>query len=168
MGKLAWRSATHPTPIPTPTLAPAPQLTPDAETTARHLRIFTELWEIVRDGYLYPDYNGADWDTIGQEYRARVEASLSDDEFWITMDEILLELNDDHSSFLSPAAVEAEDLEFSGELDYVGIGIYTTMPWEIEQEYAVILLVFPDSPAERAGLRPHDHILTVDGGLLAA
>ncbi|MEE8391349.1 MAG: S41 family peptidase [Anaerolineae bacterium] len=167
VGVLAWQSTTQPAPPPTypppPTLFPALTPTPDDETTARHLRIFTELWEIVRDDYLYPDYNGADWESIGQEYRARVEAGLGDEDFWIAMDEMLLELDDEHSIFLSPAAAQEEDRELAGELEYVGIGVYTTVPWEIEKEYAVVLLVLPDSPAERAGLRPHDHILTVDG-----
>jgi len=32
-----------------------------------------------------------------------------------------------------------------------------------ERERVVILLVFPGSPAEKAGLAPHDSILAVDG-----
>ena len=178
-GGLTWWSVTSPTltsastPIHThlsSTFTPAstptyflPTRTPTDKTTARHRRIFTELWEIVRDDYLYPDYNGADWDAIGQEYRDRVETGLGDEEFWIVMDEMVFELDDDHSIFLSPAAAKEEDLLFSGEMEYVGIGIYTSVPWEIDEAYAVILQVLPDSPAERAGLRSHDHILTVDG-----
>jgi C-terminal peptidase prc len=160
---LTWWAATSLAPTPTLSHTPIPATISDDETTARHLRIFTELWETVRDSYLYPDYNGADWDATGQAYRARIEAGLSDEEFWIAMDDMLLELNDDHSIFLSPTDVEQENLELSGELEYVGIGVYTTVPWEIEKEYVVVLLVFPNSPAERAGLRSHDHILAVDG-----
>ena len=165
-GGLAWRMTAHSNdqpPGPQIIQSPSPPVTRSPKTVTRHLRIFTELWEIVRDGYLYPDYNGADWDTVGQEYRARVEAGLSDEEFWLTMDDMLLELNDDHSVFLSPAAAKEEDQMLSGDLDYVGIGVYTTVPLEPEKEYAIILLVMPDSPADCAGLRPHDHILTVDG-----
>jgi C-terminal peptidase prc len=169
-GSLIPWPTTPPTHTPTPpnshTQTPTPPnsqtYTPNS-TTARHLRIFTELWEIVRDGYLYPDYNGVDWDAVGQEYRARVEAGLSDEEFWFAMGEMIFALGDEHSVFLPPDAAEAEDLMFSGEMEYVGVGVSTAIPWEVEKKYAVILLVLPDSPAERAGLRAHDHILTVDG-----
>jgi carboxyl-terminal processing protease len=131
------------------------------KTLDRHLRIFTQLWEIVYGNYLYPDYNGADWDAIGEEYRARVEEGLTDEEFWLLMDEMLLELDDDHSIFLSPAQADAEDEAQAGELDYVGVGIATaTLP---EKEYIVILSVLPDSPAERAGLQAHDRLLEIDG-----
>lgn len=153
-GGLAWRVATRP--ISTPTLS-----SPTSETIARHLRIFTELWEIVDEEYLHPHHNGADWEAIGQEYSARVEAGLSDEEFWTAMDEMLLELQDEHSVFLSPGEVAEEEDMRSGDLDYVGIGIYSaTLP---EKGHSVILLVLPDGPAARAGLHPHDRILTIDG-----
>jgi carboxyl-terminal processing protease len=166
-GGLAWWAATHPTPTPTSAFVPttAPTLIPtsesEVETTARHLRIFTELWEIVRDEYLYPDYNTADWERIGQVYRARVQAGLGDEDFWVAMDEMLFELNDEHSVFLSPAEAAEEDQMRTGTLDYVGIGVYTAaLP---EKGYSVVLLVLPESPAARAGLRPHDRVLAVDG-----
>jgi carboxyl-terminal processing protease len=166
-GGLGWwvmgRSTSSPTPSSAlasttrPTAAP----TSDAETTARHLRVFTRLWTIVRDNYLYPDYNGADWEAIGEEYRARVEAGLSDDEFWLLMDEMLRELNDDHSHFLSPDAVAEQERMRAGALDYVGVGFSaSTLP---DKGYAVILQVMPDSPASEAGLHSHDRILAVDG-----
>jgi carboxyl-terminal processing protease len=143
--------------IPPPTLTP----TPDAETTARHLRVFTDLWTIVHDDYLYEDYNGADWDAIGDEYRARIEAGLSDEAFWLLMDEMLRELNDDHSSFLSPDEVAEQERLYAGELDYVGVGLSAS--GRPEHEYAVILQVLPDSPAADAGLRAHDRVLSIAG-----
>lgn len=185
-GSLGWWALARPTPTPAlpPTLAspipgtatpspiPAaipsaistavPTITPttDSEATARHLRVFTRLWTLVRDDYLYPDYNGADWDAIGEAYRARVEAGLGDEDFWLLMKAMLRELNDDHSHFLSPGEVAEQELMEAGTLDYVGVGFSASaVP---DKGYAVILLIVPDSPAADAGLRSHDRILEID------
>jgi len=129
--------------------------------TAKQLSIFEELWQIVREEYLYPDYNGADWDAIGVEYRQRVQAGLTPEAFYQAMDEMLAELNDDHSVFLSPAEAAEEDAVFAGETNYVGIGVLIReVP---ERQRATIILVFPNSPAAEAGLQSHDNILSVNG-----
>ena len=48
-----------------------------------------------------------------------------------------------------------------GNHDYVGIGILVVaVP---ERQHAVILSVFPNSPAEAAGLQPRDSLISVDG-----
>jgi C-terminal peptidase prc len=77
------------------------------------------------------------------------------------MQEMIDELGDEHSGFYSPEEVAEEEEQLSGQLDYEGIGIYVTTPKD--KVFAVLLHVFPDSPAERAGLQPHDRILKVDG-----
>jgi C-terminal peptidase prc len=153
-------AATVDTPISTPSSTP-PTLTVSEETTARQLRVFTHLWETVRDTYVYPDFNGLDWDEVGQRYRARIEAGLTDDDFYQAMREMIDELGDEHSVFSSPQEVAEEDERVSGQLNYVGIGVYVTTLFD--KGYGVLLQVFPASPAERAGLQPHDRILAVDG-----
>jgi C-terminal peptidase prc len=119
------------------------------------------LWRIVRDTYLYPDFNGLDWEAIGDEYRHKVEAGLTYTDFYAAMEEMISRLGDDHSVFLPPEEASAESAEFAGENDYVGIGVLTKVV--TERKRLTILVVFPDSPAERAGLQPHDNILAVDG-----
>lgn len=54
-----------------------------------------------------------------------------------------------------------EDAEYAGETDFVGIGVLSSVVKE--RQRAVILVVFPGSPAEKAGLRSHDSIIAVDG-----
>jgi carboxyl-terminal processing protease len=152
-GGLGWWATIRLTPSPTPPPAP------NAEATARHLRVFDDLWTIVRDDYLYEDYNGADWDVIGDEYRTRIEGGLSDEAFWLLMNDMLRELNDDHSYFLSPDEVAEQEKLYAGELDYVGVGLSAN--GRPEKGYAVILQVLPDSPAADAGLRAHDRILSL-------
>jgi hypothetical protein len=73
------------TPIPTaaltPTLSPPSptpsQVSPSTPTPTpipleTQLSIFENLWTIVNDTYVYPDFNGLDWNTIHQEYRQKI------------------------------------------------------------------------------------------------
>jgi carboxyl-terminal processing protease len=152
------------TPSATPTLTPVPQTnTPTATALPVDLQlsVFHDLWQVVNENYLYPDFNGLDWEAIRILYDARIRSGLNNDEFYRAMDELILSLGDDHSIFLSPEMVAAEDQEFAGGYDYVGVGILiVAVP---ERQKAVVLVVFPGSPADLAGLKPRDSILSVDG-----
>jgi len=162
-----------PTPTPTftptftptlpPTLTPTPTASPTTRPTASaiHFKVFGELWQIVDKNYLYADFNGLDWDSIYEEYRQRIAAGISDEEFYQLMTEMIQRLGDDHSTFLSPQQAQELDIQFDQGFDYVGIGVTTvSVP---ERQRITIILVFPNSPAEEAGLQIHDSILAVDG-----
>jgi C-terminal peptidase prc len=142
------------TPIaPTATLTPLP--------LALQESIFQDLWLIVRDQYLYPDYNGLDWNAIRVEYLARIRAGLSNTDFYLAMDEMIARLGDEHSVYLNPERVRKDELEYKGIYDFAGIGVLiSAVP---ERDRAVILGIFPGSPAERAGLQVRDSILSVGG-----
>ena len=150
-----------PTLFPTPTQAPSQRLAPLNSQSLLNLRIFLKLWQTVKDNYLYPDLNGLDWDKVFIQYRQRIENGLTQEEFYQAMEEMITLLNDDHSFFLSPEAAKEEDTEFAGQNDYVGIGILS-YPYP-ERNRIVVVLTFPDSPAEQAGIKPHDSILEADG-----
>jgi carboxyl-terminal processing protease len=144
--------ASHPTAISTAELNPTPNPV--------HFSIFEELWQIVDQEYLYPDFNGLDWDAIYDEYLQRIEDGMSDQEFYLAMDEMIYRLGDDHSVFLSPEEVAEEDSLYAGEYEYIGLGMMlSAIP---ERQRAVVLFTFKDSPAEQAGLQPRDSILLVD------
>jgi carboxyl-terminal processing protease len=146
-----------PSPTPTWTATPTTIVTP----SPRQMAIFSELWQIINDHYLYADFNGLDWDAIYDEYSQQIEAGMSDDDFYLAMDEMIFRLGDEHSVFLSPQEVFREEAEFAGNNDYVGIGaLVIAVP---ERDRATILITFPGSPAEQAGLQSHDSILAVDG-----
>ncbi len=162
---IAAFSPVPPTLTASPTCTATPTRTPTASppvtATPLQLRVFEELWQTVHDEYMYPDFNGLDWEAIHAQYRQRVEAGLTDEQFYLAMEEMIFRLGDDHSAFLSPEAVKQEDSEFSGENNFVGIGVLNApVP---ERKRITIILVFPDSPAEQAGLKAHDSILAVDG-----
>ena len=123
--------------------------------------IFEKLWNIVNDEYLYRDFNGIDWAGVRVDVLEEIKSGLSDQEFHQLMDHCLFILGDEHSIFLSPWEVAQEEASYTGKQDYGGIGIWI-MP-QPEKNRAVVLMVFPNTPAYYAGLKPHDSILAVDG-----
>jgi carboxyl-terminal processing protease len=152
------------TPLPLPTATPTlfPTATgPRPSPSPQQYQVFDQLWQTVNQNYLYLDFNGLDWNAVREEILQRIGAGLTDDEFYQAMGELVRRLNDNHSTFFSPEQVKQVDSEFEGQYQYVGIGVYhTPMP---ERNLFSIVLVFPGSPAEEAGLKAHDNILAVDG-----
>lgn len=152
-------AAPLPSPIPTPTPLPTRVPTPDVLTLDERLQIFEEVWRIVHEKYLYTDFGGVDWEGLYPEYRARVLRAQSRDEFYAAMIDMVAQLNDNHSRFVPPAAVEAEDATASGQEIRVGIGVIV----QPKPDGGFVQQVFPESPAARAGIRPRDRIVAVNG-----
>jgi carboxyl-terminal processing protease len=152
-----------PEPEPTPSgevPVPAPTDVPPA-TVEEQLEVLDDLAALVPERYLDPELNGVDWDALVAEYRAIVQQGHSEAALEVILNRLIAELGDEHSYVESPTTVrEAED-QLAGEADYVGVGIYVQPVADADR--AVILLVFPGSPAEAAGLRAHDAITAVDG-----
>lgn len=148
---------TH-TPTPTPSIAARPSPTAAPLSALERQQIFQEVWQLVADNYVYHDYNGVDWEKIREVYAPLVASAQSDDEFYGYMAEMVAQLGDEHSRFMPPAAVVSEDEIVAGR-EMQGIGVMTRMT----ADGAFVKVVFPDSPAARAGLRPRDRIIAVDG-----
>ncbi len=123
-------------------------------------RIFRRLTEIVEKVYVYPDYNGRDWNAIQEKYRSKIEAGLETEAFYQEMREMIIELGDEHSVYLSPLEVEEEEAQLKGADEYVGVGIYAITDYENQR--IVIISTIPGASAEYGGIRAHDSILLVD------
>ncbi len=67
-------------------------------------------------------------------------------------------LGDEHSSYLDPKMFEESNAHLQGE-EYEGIGAWV----DITQDYLTIISPMPDSPAEKAGLKPGDQVIAIDG-----
>ncbi len=139
------------------TTSPAPTIIPPDT----QLHIFDELWSIVNDTYIYPDFNGLDWNAIHEQYRQIISAGLTNQEFYTRISDLIFSLEDDHSYFLDPQQVADQEAEYQGNHDYVGIGVMVNaVP---ARQRAVIISVVSGSPADTAGLQPRDSILSVGG-----
>ena len=148
-------------PAPAEAVSTTVALTYTAQDTARQLRIFDELWNIVDENYVYTDFNGLDWDAVKITTAQQVSAGMANELFYDLMGQVVASLNDNHSYFLSPEEAHEEEQDYQGTGEYVGIGILSDQ--NLEKQYAYVLQVLPDSPAQKAGILPHDHILNIAG-----
>ncbi|NOK57587.1 MAG: PDZ domain-containing protein [Chloroflexi bacterium AL-W] len=148
------------TPEPTPTFVP---VTPTATTTPlsveQQSEVFTQVWELIRDRYVYSDYRGLDWNAVREEFAPRVAAAATTEEFYTLMYELIDRLGDEHTRFVSPREVADEQARFNGELSYGGIGASV----RAVSEGGLITQLANGGPAEEAGLQIRDIIVQVEG-----
>jgi carboxyl-terminal processing protease len=145
------------------------QFQPEATPTSRaalgdarqQRRIFNQFWSTVNERYVYPDFNGFDWQAARAASLKRIDAGMSDADFHDMLARLVESLKDEHSSYLSPQEAREEDDDYNSAGSYVGIGIISDV--NKDQRYIYVLTVLPGSPAEQAGIKAHDHILTIDG-----
>jgi carboxyl-terminal processing protease len=145
-GLLPGRAA----PTPVPTTSPA----------ERQLRVFDAAWTAVRDQYLRPDLDGVDWEAVNAAYRPQIEAGLSDEDFTALLRALLAELPSGQAIYQTRADRLVE--ETTDTSTYHGIGAFIAFR-ERPDPHIVILAVVVASPAEAAGLQPHDSIYAIDG-----
>jgi carboxyl-terminal processing protease len=123
--------------------------------------ILADLWTVVFENYLYPDFNGADWQEARREQTGWIDAGISMDDFYLSLKKMVASLGDDHSTYLTPEQAVVEDAKYAGTQGFAGVGVYL-VPFP-ERQRASLLAVVPGGAAEEAGLKPRDSILLVDG-----
>jgi len=69
-------------------------------------------------------------------------------------------LDDPHTAYISPERIALDELDFTGNYQGIGSEIHS-------QRGRFILSPMPDSPAETAGIRPGDTLVSVDGESVA-
>ena len=145
-------------PLGTPTTT---TIAPQALSLEEQTSVVTGIDNAVRDQYLYPDFNGTDWEGGAAALRAEVAQGLDTATFYEQIEDLITSLGDEHSDFETPAEVAATEVMLAATNDYVGIGVLAVpVP---EENLVTVITVFPDSAAEHAGLEPHDGILAIDG-----
>lgn len=165
--------------LPTPTDVPVPsrppeqsvavvgtavaELAPTALSQATRLEIFTEVWRLIHEYYLYDDFGGVEWLMIRDEFEPVILAAPTDAAFYEAITRMVARLGDNHSRFVPPQAARREDAITSGREEQVGIGVIV-LPLS---DGLMIQHIFPDSPALQSGLRPRDRIVAIDGAFFS-
>lgn len=152
------------TPLATIPPSVSAQATSEFQVTAipqgEQLTILRELGNIVEKVYVYPDYNGKNWNEIESRYRHEIEVGLDTQSFYNEMSAMIIELGDEHSFFLSPLEVTESEAELRGDVQFVGVGIYGEP--DFARQRLVVISTYPGSPAELGGIQDHDSILFID------
>lgn len=101
-------------------------------------RPFWETWELVHT--LYVDQPVDDVELVQGAIRG-----------------MLASLGDEHTSYMNPQEFEDANAGLLGEYEGIGAWVDTT------GDYLTIISPIPGSPAEKAGLKPGDKVIAIDG-----
>jgi carboxyl-terminal processing protease len=106
-------------------------------------RILDTVWQIIRSDYLYQD-------------RVKPEEAMQ-----VGIQEMVKNLGDPYSSYLPPKSAQQFQSQIDGQVSGIGA--------QVEDRGGVLTVVtpLPESPAQKAGLKPNDQILEVDGKSIA-
>lgn len=126
-------------------------------TPAGRERIFYTLVETFRHNYW--DAEHLDWDAWAARYRDRALQAASRQEFDSVLQQMVAEIGDDHSRWVGLPPPTSPLLE-SAELSEPALGIQQVF---LPGVGIVIERVFPDTPAQAAGLRRGDVITRING-----
>ncbi len=95
------------------------------------------------------------WELVHQMY---VDQPVNDTNLMRGAIKGMLEsLGDEHTSYIDPDLLRQKSIQLSGEYEGIGAWVDTT------GEFLIITSPMPDSPAEKAGLKPGDIVIKIDG-----
>jgi len=150
-GFIAGQTAKTPIQIPQVHLPfwPQSQITPEINSTNNGTNTPQDLEELFKPFW-------QSWELVKKFY---VEQPV-DEELMMrgAIRGMLDSLGDEHTSYLDPATYEETRAILDGR-EYEGIGAWV----DIRGEYLTIISPMPGSPAEKAGLKPGDTVLAIDG-----
>jgi carboxyl-terminal processing protease len=120
-------------------------------------KVVSEAWRIVNRAYLDDTFNHQNWWKVRQQ---ALKQPLEDQEkVYGAIEQMLASLGDPFTRFLQPEQYRSLKVNTSGELMGVGLQI------SLNPKTGLLEVVAPiaGSPAEKAGIRPRDRILQIDG-----
>jgi carboxyl-terminal processing protease len=132
-------------------------LTQPAVALTGEQKLVSEVWRIVNRTYLDETFNHQNWATVRQKV---LEKPLTDSNAAYTaIGKMLKSLDDPFTRFLDPEQYRSLQVNTSGELTGVGLQI------ALNSESGKLEVVAPiaGSPADKAGIRPRDRILKIEG-----
>ncbi len=119
--------------------------------------VLDEAWQLVNRHYVDEDFNAVDWQAVRQQLLSRNYTSKT--QAYSALRQALSHLQDPYTRFMDPEQFSSLTSQTAGELSGIGIRL------EADTVTQVLTIVepLPGSPALKAGLKPGDRILAIDG-----
>jgi carboxyl-terminal processing protease len=120
-------------------------------------KLISEVWRIVNRNYLDETFNHQNWATVRQ--KALEKPLKTQEAAYGAIQNMLKSLDDPFTRFLDPEQYRSLQVNTSGELTGVGLQI------ALDSQTGSLEVVAPiaGSPADKAGIRPRDRILKIEG-----
>ncbi len=128
--------------------------------TQAYLRDYDAAVNALKAFYLKEDAVGKDWLAVAAKNREKITAGVEDAEFVQLLSDTITALKDEDVALLPPEQPIAATAPTTAT--YSGIGVVVGLPEE-GKDRILALYVYPDSPADRAGVKAHDSIIKIDG-----
>lgn len=115
-----------------------------------------EVWQIIEHTYVDASYNQVDWLAVREDYLNR---PYPDSEAaYVAIKEMLDQLGDPYTRFMSPEEFRNMQIDTSGEL--TGVGIQLSQDEETKE--LVVVAPIEDTPAFNAGIQSRDVITKIN------
>lgn len=123
-----------------------------ADVPEERKQMFNEAWRLLLTGFYDPNLHGVDWRAVREYYEPLALAAYTDEEFRMVVSEMLGELSASHLGIYKweGGGVSTGRLGIRHDEAHAGPGVR-------------VRAVIPDGPADRAGIRPGDYILSIGG-----
>lgn len=130
---------------------------PNAYAFSNEEKLVLQCWRLVNEAYVDSSFNNQNWWSLRQQFLRKPLHSR--EETYGAIREMLATLDDPYTRLLPPQSYHDLQISTSGELSGVGLQISINS----ETKHIEVVTPLPNSPAESAGIRPRDEVVTIDG-----
>jgi carboxyl-terminal processing protease len=109
-------------------------------------KVFNKVWNLVNSKYYDPTFKGKDWGALGEKYRDEAFSANDNKTLYATINKMLGELGGSH---LKAHMIGRFEDNYKDYQKPISAGFM----WKIFENRAVVIKVFPESLAEKAGVK---------------
>jgi carboxyl-terminal processing protease len=136
---------------------------PKFSAEEHQMRTFDSLWKNMQEAYIYYDTADVNWNALHETYVDKIQSGLDAEQFTTLLKGLQKDLPEGGIVYESrPERVETDIANASIPATIEGIGAILNFE-ERDQPHLVVMSVIQGSPAEAAGLKAHDSIVSIDG-----